>query len=109
MPGRDVPEIVPTQRVQPGQPRCPAMILIGVPAPEGVAPALGHIRLHAPRHPEVSSRSSTPKHCARLNYSPQPRRYRLSRATSAGRLTPAVQRVSCSTWSRKWAAAFGVM
>jgi hypothetical protein len=42
MPGREVPEIVPTQRVQPSQPKRPVQVLVWVPAPEGVAPALGH-------------------------------------------------------------------
>ena len=72
MPGREVPEIVPTQRVQPGQPECPVKILIGVPAPEGVAPALGHIGPHPTRDPEVEPVQHPGTLCALEVLSPAP-------------------------------------
>src|SRR5437867_3598013 len=56
-----------------------------------------------------SYRSNSPATSARLKYSPQPRRYRSSRDTTARRLLPAVRRVSRRTSSRKRSSAFGVM
>lgn len=53
MSGREFTEEVPTQRVEPGEPKGLVQVLIGVPSPEGVAPALGHIGPHPAGHPLV--------------------------------------------------------